>query len=259
MEINLEKIKNLNLDKPIVFYDLETTGLDIATDRIISIATTKVFPNGEKIVKNTFINPMIAIKEEATAIHGIKNEDLIDKPKFSQLAKSMYDFMKDSYLAGYNNNYFDNSMLQEEFLRCDIDFPNQDTISLDACSIFKHYEKRDLSSALKFYCNKNLENAHDANSDNEATIEVFFAQLEKYELNEKSIIEISKIGKTENVVDFQGRIIIDADGDYCWNFGKSKGKKIKNEIGFGDWVLTNNFPESFKNLVRNILNKIRNK
>ena len=255
-----EKVKKLNLDKPIVFYDLETTGLDVGSDRIISISATKVMPDGEMISKNSLINPMIKISPEATAIHGIKNEDLIDKPKFAQLAKSMYDFMKDSYLAGYNNNYFDNSMLQEEFLRCEIEFPSYDTISLDACAIFKHFEKRDLTAALKFYCDKELENAHDSNADTEATIQVFFAQLEKYdELNGKSMLEVSKVGKNDNVVDFQGRIVLDADGDYCWNFGKSKGKKIKNEKSFADWILTNNFPLSFKNLVKKIILELNNK
>ena len=146
-----EKVIKLNLDRPIVFFDLETTGLDVSSDRIISIAVTKIMPDGEMVSKNSLINPMIPISAEATEIHGIKNEDLLDKPKFSQLAKSMYDFMKDCYLGGYNNNYFDNTMLQEEFLRCEIDFPSYDTISLDACAIFKNYEKRDLSSALRFY------------------------------------------------------------------------------------------------------------
>jgi DNA polymerase-3 subunit epsilon len=242
-----EKVIKLNLDKPIVFFDLETTGLDIANDRIVSIAVTKIMPNGEMLSKNSLINPMIPISKEASDIHGMKNEDLLDKPKFSQLAKSMYEFMKDCYLAGYNNNYFDNSIIQEEFLRCDIDFPTHDTVSLDACAIFKNYEKRDLSSALRFYCGKEMENAHDANADNQATIEVFFAQLDRYKLNEKPLLEISKIGKNEYWVDYQGRIVLDSDGDYCWNFGKQKGKKIKYEKSFADWILTNNFSLSFKN------------
>ena len=198
------------------------------------------------------------IKKEASDIHGIKNEDLLDKPKFQQLAKSLFEFMSDCYLAGYNNNYFDNSMLQEEFLRCGIEFPNYDIVSIDVCAIFKNFEKRDLSSALKFYCGKELENAHDANADNTATLEVFFAQLEKYdELKGKTLNEISKIGKNEDWVDFQGRIVRDSEGDFCWNFGKAKGKKIKFEMGFGDWVLTNNFPQSFKNMVSKILKDCR--
>lgn len=253
-------IKKLKLDKPIVFFDLETTGLDVGNDRIVSISTIKIMPDGETISKNTFINPTIKISQEATEIHGITNEMLMDKPKFSQLAKSLYEFMKDCYIGGYNNNYFDNSVLQEEFLRCDIDFPNHEVTSVDVCAIYKNYEKRDLSSAYKFYCGKELENAHDAQADNEATLDVFLSQYQFYDdLNGKSIQEISKIGKNESWVDFQGRIIKDADGDYCWNFGKPKGKKIKSEMGFGDWVLTNNFPQSFKNLVSKILIELRKK
>jgi DNA polymerase-3 subunit epsilon len=252
------QIKKLNLDKPIVFFDLETTGLDVGVDKIVSIAVTKIMPDGEMISKSSLINPVIPIKKEASDIHGIKNEDLLDKPKFPQLAKSLFEFMGDCYLAGYNNNYFDNSMLQEEFLRCGIEFPNYDIVSIDVCAIFKNFEKRDLSSALKFYCGKELENAHDANADNTATLEVFFAQLEKYEeLKGKTLNEISKIGKNEDWVDFQGRIVRDAEGDFCWNFGKAKGKKIKFEMGFGDWVLTNNFPQSFKNMVSKILKDCR--
>lgn len=253
-----ESVKKLNLQKPICFFDVETTGLDIGVDRIISVSVIKVMPDGELVSKNTFVNPTIPISKEATEIHGITNEMLVDKPKFSQIAKSMYAFMQDCYIGGYNNNYFDNAMIQEEFLRCDIDFPPLDIVSVDACAIFKNFEKRDLSSALKFYCGKEMENAHDADADNRATIEVFFAQLERYEeLKGKSIEEIAKACKNDNSVDFQGRIIKDADGDYVWNFGKPKGKKIKTEMGFGDWVLTNNFPKSFKNLVSRILSEIR--
>lgn len=259
-ERQLEVIKRLNLQKPIVFFDVETTGLDVAVDRIISISVTKVMPDGEIISKSSLINPVIQISKEATEVHGITNDMLVDKPKFNQLAKSMYEFMKDCHLAGYNNNYFDNSIIQEEFLRCDIDFPPYDVVSLDACSIFKNFEKRDLTSALKFYCDKEMENAHDATADTIATLEVLLAQLDRYdELKDKSLEEISKIGKNDNWVDFQGKIVIDSDGDYCWNFGKPKGKKIKNEMGFGDWVLTNNFPLSFKNLVKKVVSEIRAK
>jgi len=255
-----EQVKKLNLQKPICFYDLESSGLDVGADRVISISVVKIMPDGQVISKSSFVNPMINISKEATEVHGITNEMLVDKPKFSQLAKSLHEFMSDCYMGGYNNSYFDNAMLQEEFLRCGINFPPYDTISVDACSIFKTYEKRDLSAALKFYCNKEMENAHDADADNHATIEIFFAQLERYEdLHGKSIEEIAKVGKEESWVDFQGRIIKDADGDYVWNFGKPKGKKVKTEMGFGDWVLTNSFPQSFKNLVSKILSEIRKK
>lgn len=252
-------VKRLNLDKPICFYDTETTGLDVSKDRIISIAVTKIMPDGTSTSKSSLINPLIPISKESTEIHGYTNEMLVDKPKFNQIAKSLFEFMKDCYIAGFNNNFFDNAILQEEFARCGIEYPDYSQVSVDVCSIFKFFEKRDLTSALKFYCNKEMENAHDAQADVNATVDVFFAQLEKYdELKDKSIVEISKFGKNENWVDWQGRIIKDADGDYAWNIGKARGKKIKNEMGFGDWVLVNDFPESFKLLVKRIKSEIMN-
>lgn len=256
----ISDIKALKLSKPIIFFDTETTGLDVGNDRIVSIAVTKVMPDGEMISKSYLINPIIPISKEASDIHGITNDMVVDKPKFNQLAKSMYSFIKDCYLGGYNNNYFDNQLLQEEFLRCGIEYPPYDIVSIDACSIFKTYEKRDLTSALKFYCDKEMENAHDAMADNNATLEIFLGQIKKYDdLKSMTIEEIAKIGKPENQVDFAGRILKDAEGDYIWNFGKPKGKKIRLEMGFGDWVLTNQFPQSFKNLVSKILVEIRKK
>lgn len=254
MSQRTKQIKSLNLKNSIVFFDVETTGLDIGNDRIVSIAVSKIMPDGETESKYTLINPLIPISKEASEIHGIKNEDVTDKPTFKQISKSLYEFMNGSYLAGYNNNFFDNAILQEEFLRCGIDYPPNDVVSIDVCAIFKNYEKRDLSSALKFYCNKEMENAHNAEADISATIDVFLAQTQKYEeLKNKPIEEIALVGKNTQNVDFQGKIIKNKDGDYCWNFGKVKGRKIKHELDFGNWVLTTNFPQSFKNLVAKII------
>jgi DNA polymerase-3 subunit epsilon len=253
-------IKSLNLQKPICFFDTETTGLNVGKDKIVSIAVTKVMPDGTMTSKNSLINPVIPISPEASAIHGYTNDMLVDKPKFNQISKSLYEFMKDCYIAGYNNNFFDNAILQEEFSKCGIDFPDYTQVSLDVCSIFKYFEKRDLSSALKFYCGKDMENAHNAQADIDATVEVFLAQIRRYsELKGKSLEEVAKYGRNENWVDWQGKIIKDSDGDYVWNFGKVIGKKIKNETGFGDWVLVNDFPESFKTLVKKIKAEVVNK
>jgi DNA polymerase-3 subunit epsilon len=254
----MNNILSIKLEKPIVFFDVETTGLDVVVDKIVSIAVVKLMPDGSRISKSAVVNPTIPISKEASIIHGFTNDMLVDKPKFNQIAKSLHEFMEDCYLAGYNSNFFDCPILQEEFLRCGIEFPKYDQISVDVCSIFKNFEKRDLSAAVKFYCNREMENAHDAESDINATVDVFLAQLDRYEeLKGKTLNEISKIGKNEDWVDFQGRIVRDAEGDFCWNFGKAKGKKIKFEMGFGDWVLTNNFPQSFKNMVSKILKDCR--
>ena len=247
----------IQIEKPIAFFDIESTGLSIEKDRIISIAVVKLMPDGSRISKSAIVNPIIPISKEASEIHGFTNDMLVDKPKFNQIAKSLYEFMQDCYLGGYNNNHFDNGMLQEEFARCGIEFPKYDQISVDVCSIFKNFEKRDLSSAVKFYCNREMENAHDAEADINATVDVFLSQLNRYEeLKDVNIKDLGKIGRNENFVDWQGRIIMDADGDYAWNFGKVKGKKIKNEMGFGDWVLINDFPETFKMLIRKIKQEI---
>lgn len=249
----------IKLDKPIVFFDVETTGLSISSDKIVSLAITKLMPDGTKESKNILLNPVIAISEEASAIHGYTNEMLYDKPKFENIAKSLYSQICDCYLGGFNNTGFDNQILQEEFARCGIEFPEYNHISVDAYAIFKEYEKRDLTAAVKFYCGKEMENAHDAQADIDATVDVFLAQLEKYEqLKGLSIEDIAKIGRNDKWVDWQGRITRDEDGDYIWGFGKPKGKKIKNELGFADWIQSNDFPQSFKNLCKKIQIEIAN-
>lgn len=255
--ISMKNKLPIQIDKPIVFFDIESTGLDTAKDKIISIAVVKLMPDGSRISKSAIVNPVIPISKEASEIHGFTNDMLMDKPKFNQIAKSLYEFMNDGYIGGYNNNFFDNCLLQEEFARCGIEFPKYDQLSIDVCSIFKNFEKRDLSSAVKFYCNREMENAHDAQADIDATVDVFLAQLNKYEeLKDISVDNLAKIGRNENYVDWQGRIIIDADGEYAWNFGKVKGRKIKNELGFADWVLVNDFPETFKSLIKRIKQEI---
>lgn len=256
-----ELLKRHNVTKPIAFFDLETTGKDVGKDRICSIAVTKIMLDGTKVSKSILLNPVIPISAEASAIHGMTNESLMDKPKFSQIAKSLYDFIGNCHIGGYNNNHFDNPILQDEFARCEINFPTYDHVSIDAYGIYTHFERRDLTAALKFYCGKEMENAHNAQADIDATVDIFLAQLQRYdEFKDKTIEEVAKIGRNANAVDWQGRILLDGDGDYVWNFGNnSKGKKIKNEMGFGEWVLKNDFPEAFKALVRSIMQNINGK
>ncbi|HWY12335.1 MAG TPA: 3'-5' exonuclease [Bacteroidia bacterium] len=251
----MDFIKDLKLEKPIVFFDTETTGLDISSDRIISLSVFKFNVDGSREHKQVLINPTIPIKKEAYDVHGISDKDVENCPTFQKLAKSMYTFFEGCDVGGYNNSFFDNQLLQEEFARCGYDYPSPESVqSIDVCTIFKKFEKRDLSTAVKFYCGKEMEDAHNAEADNNATIEVFGAQLNKYEeLKGKTVKELSDFCKQDNRVDWAGRIIRDENGDYVWNFGASKGQKIKDNKGFGEWILNKDFPESFKTLIRKIL------
>lgn len=248
----------IQLTKPLVFFDLETTGLNVATDRIVSIAISKIMVDGSIEKKYAVINPTVKIPKEASDIHGITDQMIADKPTFKQLAKGIYDFVKDCDIAGYNNNYYDNALLQEEFLRVDIDFPDHTVNSVDCCYIFKHFEKRDLSSALKYYCGEVMENAHNSQADTDATVKIFMAQIEKYpELNGKTVEELSAFCNTEKRVDWGSKIVIDKDGDYVYNFGGSKGQKVKDNKGFAEWVLNKDFPASLKILLNKILKEIK--
>jgi DNA polymerase III subunit epsilon len=233
----------LKFEKPICFFDLESTGLSTATDRIVSISVLKVFPDGSKEAKNAVVNPTIPIPKGASDVHGITDEMVKDKPTFKQIAKAIYGFMQNCDIAGFNSNYYDIPLLAEEFLRCEIDFPLPSSRFIDVGNIFKKKEQRTLSAALKFYCGKELENAHDAQADTLATYEVFCSQLEKYEdlsgQDVTTIEEFSRMG--DKVVDFAGKIGIDADGDYYYTFGKSKGTKVKNDLSFAYWMSDKSF------------------
>lgn len=242
------------LDKSICVFDIESTGLSVAKDRIVSLAITKLLPDGTKESKYAIFNPGIPIPKEASDVHGITDEMVFDKPKFSQLAKGIRSFIGDSYIAGYNNNFFDNEMLLEEFYRCGIEFPNKETVSIDACSIFKHFEKRDLTSALKFYCNENLTDAHNAQNDVDATVKVLFAQLERYEeLKDKTLTEISKMFIPENYAERTGKILIDQDGDYVWSYGKHKGEKLKKTLSYNLWMYGTDISTSIKIILKKVI------
>lgn len=251
---------SIELKRPLIFFDLETTGLNVATDRIVSLAITKLMPDQSIEKKYVLVNPQMAIPKEATDVHKITDEMVKDKPTFKQLSKGIHEFIKDCDLAGYNNNNYDNALLQEEFFRCGIEYPTEDVQSVDACFIFKHFEKRDLASALKYYCNEEMENAHNSEADTNATVKIFMAQIERYpELRGKSIEEIAKLCNPDNRVDWQGKIIRDKDGDYAYNFGASKGQKVKNNLGFIDWILNKDFPATLKTLLQKIAKEIKSK
>jgi DNA polymerase III subunit epsilon len=234
----------LKFEKPIAFFDLETTGTNTITDRIVSISIIKVFPNGEKVQKSAYINPEMTIPEESIAVHGVTNEMVADKPKFKQLAKAIYNFMKDCDLAGYNSNYFDIPLLSEEFARVDILFPLPHAKKIDVCSIFKKKESRTLTAAMMFYCGKDHSGAHNSDADTLATYEIFCKQLEKYEdLTDKDVNFFDDFcnHSGSKTADLSGKIGIDENGDFFYTFGKSKGIKVKDDISFAQWMLDKDF------------------
>jgi DNA polymerase III subunit epsilon len=248
----------LNLKIPICFFDLETTGVNIAHDRIIEIAVIKVMPNGEIIRKTNLINPSIPILAESTAIHGITNEDVKDKPLFKEVAREYARFMEGADLAGFNVLKFDLPMLVEEFLRADVEFDYSRKKIVDSQKIFHLMEKRTLSAAYKFYCQKEMDNAHSAQSDTQVSMEVLIAQIEKYEGKDVTDGLDRKVGTIRNdmdalsrlvsddLVDLAGRMILNDKGDVLFNFGKHKNKLVdkvfNEEPSYYDWMMNGDFP-----------------
>lgn len=248
----------LNLRNPICFFDLETTGINITNDRILEIAVIKMLPNGEVQRKSNVLNPTIPIPAESSAIHGIHENDVVGKPTFKEVAKEYARFFEGADLAGFNVLKFDIPMLVEEFLRVGVDFDYSRKKIIDAQKIFHLMEKRTLSAAYKFYVNKDLINSHSAEADTQATMEVFLAQVERYEgqqvtdgLN-RPIGEIKNdmdvLGKltSQGLVDLAGRMIMNDKGIEVFNFGKHKNKPVttvfKEEQSYYDWMMNGDFP-----------------
>lgn len=263
---------NLNLKSPIAFFDLEATGINTSTDRIVEIAVIKVHPDGLEERKTTRINPGIPIPKEVSLIHGIYDEDVKDAPHFKDIAKDLHQFFVGADLAGFNVLKFDIPLLVEEFLRAGIDFDIEKRNILDSQKIFFLMEKRNLAAAYKFYCNKTLENAHSAEADTLASYEVFKAQISRYEDQELEDLQGNVMGVVENdmkkmhslinekMVDLAGRFVFNAKGVECFNFGKHKGKPIeqvlKEEPGFYDWMMRGDFPLDTKRKLTQV--KLRN-
>lgn len=248
----------LNLRNPLCFFDLETTGINITQDRILEIAVIKMMPNGEVLRKSDVLNPTIPIPPESSAIHGIRDEDVKDKPSFKEVAKDYARFMEGADLAGFNVIKFDIPVLVEEFLRADVEFDYSRKKIIDAQKIFHLMEKRTLSAAYRFYVNKDLENSHTAEADTEATMEVLIAQVERYQgqdvtdgLNRKigeiqnDVDTLSKLTSSE-LVDLAGRMIMNNKGEEVFNFGKHKNKLVttvfKEEPSYYDWMMNGDFP-----------------
>ncbi|MDR1814896.1 MAG: 3'-5' exonuclease [Tannerella sp.] len=252
----------LNLNNPLVFFDLETTGINIIHDRIVEIAYLKVYPDGNEESKTRRINPQMHIPAEATAIHGITDEDVKDCPTFKAIAKSLAAQIKGCDLAGFNSNKFDIPMLAEEFLRADVNIDLSNRKFIDVQTIFHKMEPRDLKAAVKFYCGKEHVGAHGAEADTRATYEVLKGQLDRYPDLKNDIDALSKLSSYNNNIDFAGRFIYDDNNVEIINFGKYKGQPVrdvlKNDIGYYGWIIQGDFALNTKQKLTDIYLSMKN-
>lgn len=251
----------LNLKKPIVFFDLETTGVDITHDRIVEISLIKVLPSGEEQEKTRRINPGIPIPAEATAVHHITDEDVADCPLFKQIAKSLANELSGCDLAGFNSNRFDIPMLDQEFQRAGVKFDFSKARFVDVQTIFHKKEQRTLVAAYRFYCGKELDGAHSANADTRATLEVLKSQLDRYTDLPNDIEELSKYSQMNRNVDFMGRLVFNDDNKEVINFGKYKGRLaeevLRKDPSYYDWIMKGDFSQNTKDCFTRI--KLRKK
>ncbi len=246
----------LNLKRPLVFFDLETTGVDTAKDRIVEISMVKVMPNGDEVVRTRLINPQMPIPAEATAIHGITDEDVKDAPSFAQIAKSLAQFIEGCDFGGFNSNRFDLPMLVEEFMRAGVDVDFKRRKFIDVQNIFHKMEQRTLVAAYKFYCDKDLTNAHSAEADTKATYEVLKAQLDRYPELQNDVAALAEFSTHGEMADFAGRIAYNDKGVEVFNFGKYKGRAVgdvfRQEPSYYAWLMDSDFPLYTKKIVTEI-------
>lgn len=248
---------NLNLKNSIIFLDLETTGVDTSKDRIVEISLVKVMPGGEREVKTRRLNPGMPIPPEATAIHHITNEDVKDCPTFREIAKSLASYMEGCDLAGYNSNKFDIPLLAEEFIRAGADIDLKKRKFVDVQNIFHKMEQRTLVAAYKFYCGKELTDAHSAEADTLATLEVLEAQLEHYGEQLRNDVEfLSEFSLQSRMADYAGRVLYDDNGVEVFGFGKHRGRPVaevfREEPSYYAWMMNGDFPEYTKKVITEI-------
>src|SRR5699024_7644530 len=265
----------LKLERPLAFFDLETTGVNVSTDRIVEIAIIKVMPDGSEKSFVKRLNPGIPIPKESSLFHGIYDEDVKDSPKFAELGKEIADFIGDADLAGYNSNRFDVPMLMEAFLRNGIDFDLEGRRFIDVQNIFHQMEQRTLKAAYKFYCDQNLTDAHSAEADVKATYEVLKAQIKRYEDVEhedkygnisvpvkNDVEELHNFTNLQDPVDFAGRIVKDENGVEVFNFGKHRGKPVvevfRSEPSYYAWMQNGDFPLYTKKVLNSLWVKFKN-
>jgi DNA polymerase-3 subunit epsilon len=249
----------LQLARPIAFFDLETTGVNLSTDRIIEVAIIKILPDGTRQVKRKLLNPGIPIPPETTAIHGITDEMVKDVPSFKQCGNELKQFIENCDMGGYNSNRFDIPILMEEFLRAGMEVDLSACRMVDVQHIFYKMEPRTLTAAYKYYCDKELVDAHSAEADVNATIDVFMSQIERYPQMGNSLDSILAVIGEDKVVDYARRFIFDEKGVEVFNFGKHKGRPVvdvlKAEPQYYDWMIRGDFPLHTKQKLTEILNR----
>ncbi len=253
----------LTLKKPLCFFDLETTGINISKDRIVEISILKIFPNGRQESKTWLVNPEIPIPEATTEIHGIDDAKVANEPTFKQLASQINDMIKGCDLGGFNSNRFDIPLLAEELLRAGVDFDMKNTVAIDVQTIFHKMEKRTLSAAYKFYCDKDLTDAHSAEADTIATYEVLKAQLDKYPELKNDTKFLAEFSSRKQFADFAGFIAYNKEGKEIFAFGKHKDKLVEKileeEPGYFGWIQNADFPLYTKKVLTAIrLRKLNN-
>lgn len=251
----------LNLKRPLAFFDLESTGVDFAKDRIVEISVLRINPDGSKVSKTWKLNPTIPIPIEASKVHGIYDEDVITCPTFKDVAQEIFDLLDPCDLAGFNSNRFDVPMLLEEFIRLGLSFSIDNRGLIDVHRIYTHFEKRTLEAAYQFYCNKALENAHSAEADTNATYEVLIAQLEKYSGELKSDVQfLHELSNEERFID-SGRRFVFLSGKPAFNFGKYKGKYVeevlRSDPGYYNWMMQGDFAQHTKQKLTEIKESLK--
>ena len=254
----------INLKRPLCFFDLETTGVNVVKDRIVEISIIKILPNNQEESKTWLINPEIKIPKVVSAIHGITDEMVKDKPNFKEFSNEIYEFIEGCDLAGFNSNKFDIPLLAEELLRSEIDFDLSKIKTIDVQNIFHKMEKRTLSAAYKFYCGKEHEDAHSSMSDTRVTYEVFLAQLDRYNELKNDINFLSDFSSIRKSIDLAGFIYENDQNKAVFSFGKYKNeeidKVIENDPGYFSWILKSDFPNYTKKILNQLrLNKLNNK
>lgn len=251
----------LKLKRPIVFFDLETTGTSVTNDRIVEISIIKVNPDGSETIHSRRVNPGMHIPEEATAVHHITDEDVADQPRFEEIAPKLAKFIWGCDIAGFNSTRFDVPLLDQEFHRAGIDFDFSDVKFVDVQNIFHKKEQRTLVAAYRFYCDKNLEDAHSATADTRATYEVLLAQIDRYPDIGCDVDALSEFSAMNHSVDFVGRLVYDDKGREVINFGKYKGRLAEEiltiEPGYYDWIMKSDFPASTQKAFTAVMERVK--